>query len=259
VVPGLWVYAIARAGHAPPRNVEAIDGSNNIEAVDDGQLSAFFTPVDLRDYSQQAVDAHAKDVEWLGAIGYRHQAVMQALMHGGGIIPLRAFSLFGSTQMIEAQLRTGRDQFVKVLDRLEGKQEWTLRIEFEPERWNNALANRVDTLKDLTAQIESSAPGKAFLLRKKFDDEKKRASKTAETQVVAEIEKTIMDKLRCETVSETRQQRDGAFPQINVLVNRDEEAILQELHGELTRRYEAEGIAVAITGPWPPYTFATTQ
>ena len=257
MVAGLWVYAIARAGHSKPASVEAVDGSDKVEPITEGPLMAFATPVDLRQYSQQAVDAHAGDLEWLGAIGYRHQAVMQALMTGGTVIPLRAFSLFGSPQMVQAQLRSGRDQFSRVLERLDGKQEWTLRIEFEPQRWNEALATRVDSLRALVGEIESAAPGKAFLLKKKLDDERKKASHDAEVQVVVEIEQQIMKKLACETVAESRQARDGAFPQINVLINRDEEAILQELHRDLSDRYSGQGITLAVSGPWPPYTFAS--
>jgi hypothetical protein len=67
----------------------------------------------------------------------------------------------------------------------------------------------------------------------------------------------VLEKLRgCETVVESRERRDGAFPQINVLINRDEEAVLQELHADLASRYGAEGVTLALTGPWPPYTFA---
>jgi len=220
---------------------------------------AFATPVDLREYSQQAVDSHSGDLEWLGAIGYRHQAVMQALMTGGTVIPLRAFTLFGSPQMVQAQLRSGREQFTKVLERLDGKQEWTLRVEFEPQRWNEALNSRVDSLRAMAGEIASAAPGKAFLLKKKLDDERKKASRDAELQVVGEIEQQILEKLACETIAESRQSRDGAFPQINVLINRDEEAVLQELHRDLSNRYAGEGITLAVSGPWPPYTFASVS
>jgi hypothetical protein len=259
VVTGLWLYAIGRAGHPLPPSVDAIDGSGKVESVAEGPLAAFCTPVDLRQYSQQAVDSHTGDIEWLGAIGYRHQAVMQALMQGGTVIPLRAFTLFGSHQMVEAQLRSGRDQFLKVLERLEGKQEWTLRIEFDPRQWNDALTSRVDSLRTLAGEIESAAPGKAFLLKKKLDDERKRVSRDAELQVVGEIEQKVLSKLRCETVAESREQREGAFPQINVLINRDEEAVLQELHRDLSDRYAGEGITLSVSGPWPPYTFASVS
>ena len=257
MTPGLWVYAIARAGHPSPERADAIDGSSNVEAITEGALMAFATPIDLRAYSQQTVNEHAGDIEWIGAIGYRHQAVMHALMSGGTVIPLRAFTLFGSKQMVQAQLRSGAGQFTKVLDRLDGKQEWTLRIEFEPARWNEALTSRVDSLRTMMSDIGAAAPGRAFLLKKKLEDERKKASRDAELQVVAEIEKAVLDKLRCETVAESREARDGAFPQINVLLNRDEESILQELYHDLSSRYASEGITLAISGPWPPYTFAS--
>jgi hypothetical protein len=253
----LYVYAIARAGHAV-RLPEAIDGSNGIYAVTTGDLAAFVTPVDDVDFSQSVIDARAKDVEWLGAIGYRHQNVMNALMHGGTIIPLRAFTLFASDDSLRRHLENEHARLDKLLDRLDGKQEWTLRIEFDPQRWSDALVRRVDSLRALSEEIASASSGKGFLLRKKLDEEKKRASREAEQQVMVEIERAVMDKLACDTVAETRQQRSGAFPQINVLLERDEEARLEELRDALASRYAAEGVTLALTGPWPPYTFAVT-
>lgn len=252
----LYVYAIARGGHPVPEHVEAIDGSGRIDAVAAGSLAAFVTPVDDVDFSQGVIDARAKDVEWLGAIGYRHQSVMNALMLGGTMIPLRAFTLFASDESLRKHLEVERERLTKLLDRLEGKQEWTLRIEFDFQLWSEALVRRVDSLRALSEEIAGAAAGKAFLLRKKLDDEKKRASREAEQQVMSEVEREVMKTLACETVAETRQQRSGAFPQINVLIERDEEARLADLRDELTRRYAAEGVTLALTGPWPPYTFA---
>lgn len=252
----LYVYAIARAGHPMPARVEAIDGSDRLDVVTAGELSAFLTAVDDVDFSQGVIDARAKDVEWLGAIGYRHQSVMNALMHGGTIIPLRAFTLFASDENLRKHLESERERFTALLDRLDGKQEWTLRIEFDPQLWSEALVVRVGSLRALSEEIAGAAPGKAFLLRKKFDDEKKRASREAEQQVVSEVEGEVMKALACDTVAETRQQRSGAFPQINVLIERDEEARLADLRDKLTRQYAAEGVTLALTGPWPPYTFA---
>jgi hypothetical protein len=252
----LYVYAIGRAGHSLPERVEAIDGSDRLEAVVAGELAAFFTPVDDVDFSQGVIDARAKDVEWLGGIGFRHQSVMNALMHGGTIIPLRAFTLFASAESLLRHLEAESARLTKLLDRLDGKQEWTLRIEFDPQLWSEALVRRVDSLRALSDEIAGAAAGKAFLLRKKLDDEKKRASREAEQQVMSEVEREVLASLACDAVAETRQQRSGAFPQINVLIERDEEARLETLRDEMTRRYAAEGVTLALTGPWPPYTFA---
>ena len=243
----LYVYAIGRAGHGLPDGVQAVESES---------LAAFYSPVDEAEYDQAAIDARSKDVEWLGAIGYWHQSVMSDLMRGGTIIPLRAFTLFATADRLREHLDAERERFETILRRIEGKQEWTLRIEFEPQRWSEAIIRRVESLRALAAEAEGASPGKAFLLRKKLDDAKKDASREGEQQVMHEVEQAVMEKLACDTVAETRQQRSGAFPQINVLLHRDEEARLEELRRELEHRYQHDGVTIAVTGPWPPYTFA---
>jgi hypothetical protein len=254
MTPVLYVYAIARQPVKPA--VDAVDGSQNFGAVTRGGVSAIYTPVPHEEFSQEAIDRRAGNLEWIGSIGYRHQAVVAALMKQTEIIPLRAFTLFSSEESIAKYLDDTMASLTRKLDRIGGKQEWTLRIEFDPQLWNDALTTRVASLRDLVKQAGESAPGKAFLLRKKLDDERKRASREGEQMVVGEIQSAILDKLRSEIVAETREQREGAFPQINVLVNRDEEAVLHELHRDLNDRFRGEGVTLAISGPWPPYTFA---
>jgi hypothetical protein len=252
----LYVYAIGRAGHPVPEGVEAIDGSDVVHSVACGELVAFATPVDPAEFSQPVIDARSKDVEWLGSIGYRHQNVMAVLMRSGTILPLRAFTLFASEESLRRHVEDEGATFAKILGRLDGKQEWTLRIELNPEQWSEALVRRVTALRQLADEMTRATPGKAFLLSKKLDEEKKRASREAEEAVVGEIERAVLDTLACDTIAETRQQRSGGFPQINVLINRDEETRLEELRRNLEDRYGADGVSVALTGPWPPYTFA---
>ena len=185
----LYVYAIGRAGHALPDELD-------VTALDVDGLTAFYAVVDAVEYSQAVIDARSKDVEWLGAIGYRHQSVMSALMRGGTVIPLRAFTLFANQSSLRNHLEKEREHFLRILDRIDGKQEWTLRIEFRPEQWNEALVSRFDSLQKLADDIKQAAEGKAYLLRKKLDDEKKRVSRDAEMQVVGEVEKAVMEKLK---------------------------------------------------------------
>ncbi|HKO54986.1 MAG TPA: GvpL/GvpF family gas vesicle protein [Thermoanaerobaculia bacterium] len=255
----LYVYAVARAEHPLPEGAEAVDGGARIDCFQDGQLCAFHTPVSAEEFSQEGIDRRAGDIEWLGAIGYRHQNVMAALMRGGTIVPLRAFTLFRSESSLHEWLRGEREQLTKTLERLDGKQEWTLRIELDPQKWSDALVGRVEALRALAAEIETAGAGKAFLLRKKLDEARRQASREAEQQLVAEVEREVLERMACESVAESRERREGAFPQINVLINRDEESRLQELRDELAQRYESEGVTLALTGPWPPYTFAGTM
>ncbi|HUP59387.1 MAG TPA: GvpL/GvpF family gas vesicle protein [Thermoanaerobaculia bacterium] len=250
----IYVYAITREPVTP--DAEAIDQTRRFGAAAAGGICAVYTTVKDEEFSQDTIDRRAADLEWLGAIGYRHQAVVSELMKTTGIVPLRAFTLFSSEEALRDYLGENAEMLRQMLDRLDGKQEWTLRVELEPQRWSDSLVTRVDSLRELQQQIESAPAGKAFLLRRKLDEEKKRASNTAEESLVTEIERALLDRLRCETLAEPRERREGAHPQINVLINRDEEAVLQELHVGLNERYAGEGVSLALSGPWPPYTFA---
>ncbi len=250
----LYVYAVTREAVTP--DAEAVDGSRHFGAASIDGVSAVFSRVESAAFSQDAIDRRATDLQWLGAIGYRHQAVNSALMLSTAVVPMRAFTLFSSEEALRSWLNENRSMLAGALDRLDGRREWTLKIEIDPERWSEALTGRVPSLAALQQEIEASSPGKAFLLRKKLEDEKKRASKSAENDLVAEVERTVSDKLRCETVAESREARDGAFPQIDLLIQRDEEAMLEDLRSALAARYGGEGVSFALTGPWPPYTFA---
>ncbi|MBV8516749.1 MAG: GvpL/GvpF family gas vesicle protein [Acidobacteria bacterium] len=250
----LYVYAVTREPATP--DTDGIDGTRRFGVAESDGIAAVFTAMPSAELSQEVIDRRANDLEWLGAIGYRHQAVVAELMKLTAIVPLRAFTLFSGADALRAYLHEHAHLLGAQLERLGDKQEWTLRVEFEPARWSEALVARAESLRELQAQIAAAPPGRAFLLRKKLDDEKKRASREAEQNVVAEIEQAVAGSLRCETFAETRERRDGAFPQINILLERDEEAALQELHATLMDRYAGEGVVVGVSGPWPPYSFA---
>ena len=253
----VYVYAIG----------EEIDPAGlKSEPVDDGAfdvataagISALYSPVDADRFSQEEIDRHAKDLEWLGAIGYRHQAVVSALARKTTIVPLRAFTLFKSKESLEEFLRSDADSLKNAISRLRGKEEWTLRIELEPEAWSNALITRVDSLRAIAEEVAKAPAGKGYLLQKKLDEEKKKAARTAEETVVAEI-RDALGALDVPTVVESRQSRGGSFPQINLLVERERSVDLERTRDDLARRYAADGISLVLTGPWPPYTFASEK
>jgi hypothetical protein len=250
----LYVYAVTRDAVLP--ETDGIDGSRHFGVATIDRISAVYSAVRDEDLSQDAIDRRASDLEWLGAIGYRHQSVVAELMKSTAVVPLRAFTMFSSEEALRSYLHEHRELLGKMLERLDGKQEWTLRIELDAEKWRAALPRRVAALDALRKEIDSAPPGKAFLLKKKLEEETRRASKTAEQELVAEVEQLLLGKLGCETVAETREHREGAFPQINILLNRDEESRLAEIHGSLGERYASEGVTLGLTGPWPPYSFA---
>src|SRR5207237_7359400 len=97
----LYVYAITRNSVMP--DAEGVDGSWHFGVVCGGNVCAVYTPVD---FTQEMIDQRAGDLEWLGAIGYRHQTVIADLMDDTAVIPLRAFTMFSSESALHEHLTT---------------------------------------------------------------------------------------------------------------------------------------------------------
>ena len=144
----LYVYAVTRDAVTP--DVDGIDVSRRFGVASIDGISAVYTPVSGEEFSQDVIDRRAGDLEWLGAIGYRHQEVVAELMKLTAIVPLRAFTLFSSDEALRSYLHENHELLDKVLTRLDGKQEWTLRIELGNGATNVRLStvNGPVTIKD---------------------------------------------------------------------------------------------------------------
>ena len=67
----LYVYAVT--GEVATPDTEGVDGTTGFGVATVDEIHAVFTPVDAAEFSQDVIDRRAGDLEWLGAIGYRHQ------------------------------------------------------------------------------------------------------------------------------------------------------------------------------------------
>ena len=254
----LYVYAIGRNIDLDDlkTDLEGIDGRSCIEEVAADGLSAAVTPVMEDEFGPAAVENHSGDLEWLGTIGVRHDAVVTALSRLTTIIPLRAFTLFGSAERLKEMLHQDRRTLEKTLQRLDGKEEWTVGIEFEPIAWNSALTRRIESLRALADELQSASPGRSYLLTRKLEAERKTAARDAEQTLVSDLERSFAERLAAPVVTETRQMRDGSFPQINMLLPRGAEPKLKDVLLDLQSDLSGDGVTLRLTGPWPPYTFS---
>lgn len=255
----LYVYAIGRQGNLEAPAVDGVGGDREWELVTAGDLCALAGRVDAEEFSQESIDRHAADLDWIGEIGYRHQEVVNRVRETSDVIPLRAFTLFSSPQALRDHLEKQIAALGEVLDRIRGRDEWTLQIGLDGEAWKSAIEKRSSHLSEIAREAAAAPAGRAYLLRKKLEDERKNASREAEQSLLDEIEGRVREELGAPMVTENRQRRGGSFPQIDVLLERDRRDAVLGLREKLQSDYEAEGITISLTGPWPPYTFVSRK
>lgn len=253
----LYVYAIGRRDGIAPPEVEGVDGTDQFVVIEQGELAALSSRVDSTGFSQEAIDAHAADLDWLGAIGYRHQDVVGALFAAGDIVPLRAFTLFSNEEALREHLVREQAGILNILERVRGREEWTLRISFDHEPWQKAIDSRSPRLAELAREAAAAPAGRAYLLRKKMDEQRKNVVDECEREVVSTVEQELRNGLPATAEIEMRAPEPGVAPQIDVLLPRGEHPAIERLHRDLTARLGPDGIELALSGPWPPYTFVS--
>lgn len=253
----LYVYAIGRRDGIASPPVEGVDGTDRFVVIEEGELAAIASRVEAAGFSQETIDAHASDLDWLGAIGYRHQDVVGALFATCDIVPLRAFTLFSNEQALREHLLREQAGILNILERVRGREEWTLRISFDHEPWEKAVESRSPRLAELAREAAEAPAGRAYLLRKKMDEQKKNAARECEREIVSTLEQELRGGLPASALIETRAIEPGVAPQIDVLLPRGERDSIETLHRDLQARLGTDGIELALSGPWPPYTFVS--
>jgi hypothetical protein len=225
-------------GGGPPRTLPLHD-----------TVTLIVSDVSAATYNSDALEPRLSDLDWVSAAGAAHHGVVDALAEMGLVVlPFRLFTLFSSPDKAVATLTDSRDRITRAFDRVRGKQEWVLRIgKPDPAR--------------ITAPAKDPPPpasGTNFL-QAKADARREAAARATrvkeDTAAAYEALEQLADAAKARPVdSAGTLMLDAAF----LLPPSRVEAIKETL----TRRADRllrDGCPVSLTGPWPPYSFASLE
>jgi len=248
----VYIYA-AVAGKPSARTLRTLarlpDGGMPRLLPIDANLSAVVADVPSDAYNPEAIEKHLTDLDWVAKCGTAHHAVADALSPVYVVLPFRLFTLFSSEAKALASLRKLRGRIGKAVARVRGRKEWVLRIgRPDPARLAGSSPSSVET----------PASGTTFL-RGKAD--RRRESIARDTRAKASAA-AVVDAL--EDVADETSARDVA-PGMNLLVDaaflvstRKAAAFRKTLERAAAGLLD-EGCPVTLTGPWPPYSFASAD
>jgi hypothetical protein len=213
----------------------------------EGALSLIVSDVPATSYSAAALEPRLADLDWVATAGAAHHAVVDALAEAGhAVLPVRLFTIFSHADAALDTFKRSLPALQRAFDRVRGRQEWVLRIgKPDPGR--------------APAEPTSEAPaasGTGFL----------RAKADARREALARAERVNHDARA--SFNALAQLADAATsrpvdPAGNLLC--DGALLLPPTRVETVRevltRHAAtllrEGCPVSLTGPWPPYSFAS--
>src|SRR5947209_5901323 len=169
----------------------AIESETVLELVGDDELAAVVSRVPLADYGEDELAARLSDATWTATRALRHERVVEHFARRAAVVPLRFGTIYLRREAVVRMLAERGAQFVSVLERLGGREEWGVNVYVERARLREGVKSLSARLLEMEARAAASPPGQGYLLRKKIETLRDEEARAETKRVVAEVERRL--------------------------------------------------------------------
>jgi hypothetical protein len=224
-------------------------GGSPVRCVPAGDVVGIASTVDLDEFGAETLPRHLEDLAWLERVAREHDAVVQALAEFTTAVPLRLGAVYDDDDSAASRVRQLRTAALATLDVLDGREEWGIKVYAVPPARD-----------DRASPAERAASGLDYLRRRRGELERK----AVDTRALAEDADAVFEELRARAVLARRHRpqdpvlsgaRHPMLLNAAFLVGREARPQFQGAVDSVASARPSG--AVVLTGPWPPYSFAT--
>lgn len=251
----LYLYGVVPAGQAVPAG-----GPAALQAVPFASLVALVERVPSSEFAGDALEQRLQRLDWIVPLARRHEAVLEDIMRHGPVIPARLCTLFSSADALAGSLGESAERLDETLRWLDGRQEWGVKVYCDEARLHVLVGSADAQALALEASAAAASAGQAYVLRKQRDARVAEvvAARIDEAldEVMAALALAVIDTRYRPTLTEAATgRREAMVLSAALLVEDYARDDLHAIAAELAERLAPEGIAVELSGPWPPYAF----
>ena len=251
----MWAYGVLGEGAALPATLAGIAGGA-VQPVVAGGLVALMSRVPRAEFAAEPLRDNLNDLAWLERVAREHEAVLDEVLVGATTVPLRLCTIFEDADGVRRMLEREHAALTDALARLDGRQEWGVKLLVDGQRLLGAAAP--------AGEAVAGEGGAAYLERRRHEREAREAARALAAEIADEVHARLRD-CAIDAVTLPAQNRELSGHEGEMLLNaaylveagrvEDLRAVvesLQERHGGLGARLE-------LTGPWPPYNFVAGE
>jgi hypothetical protein len=255
---GVYLYGFTRPGTALPAMV-GVDDAEPVGALEGPGITAVVSPIDPADLRGPEAEKRLEDPQWLVPRACRHEAVLEAVLAGGPVLPVRFGAVFSSRQALADFMEENRRSIAAFLDAAADKQEWAVRGFLDAGR---AAEHLLATDPELAGRLERlpRTPGARYFQEKQLRAEARRRVGSWGRQAAARLEEALRE--FTPEVRPLRLRPGGSGPEMllhcALLLPRPDGGRLCEAVAKGLEDYADTGWTLECTGPWPPFHFAPT-
>ena len=243
-----YIYCLVQSARKPsaarvPRGLRGATAAVATELA--VRLWVVHSQVPLEQYGPGPLEASLKDLDWVSRIALAHEAVVEhfAALPGATVIPMKLFTMFSSLDRALAGMRGRRAELKRVFARLEGCEEWGVRVLRGDRQQSSAAAKK-------------PATGTAFLAaRKQARDDVRAAMEAGAT--AADVVYTSLSEIAAEHRRRESETPGVIAPLLDAafLVSTRRRARFKTEAQKVAQHVSDAGARMTLTGPWPAYNF----
>jgi len=241
----LWAYGVVAAGAAPPADLVGVAGGK-VAPVAAANLIALAGPVPRADFAADPLRDHLNELPWLERVAREHEAVLEKVLERATVVPLRICTLFEDAAGLCRMLAREHDALAGALRRLEGRQEWGVKVLVDPARLTGG------------AEEVHAEGGAAYLARRRNERAAREEARAMAAALADQVDGALRE-LAVDAVRLRAQNRELSGHAGDMVLNAayliGDPAELRARVEELRARHRAD---IELTGPWPPYNFVTS-
>jgi hypothetical protein len=241
---GKYVYCIVRSDQQRDFGGIGIGGGQRVFTVAYNDLAAVVsdTPIVIYDPTRENVLAHE----------YVNETVMKEFT----VIPMSFGTVFRSEDDVTELLRSTYQAFSDVLDKMQDKIEFGLKVLWDREKVISNIERDNDEIRRLKDEISRHTTTSTYFARMQLGRLVESALEEMSSRYVADIHEA----LKPAAVASRSNKPIGDRMILNAafLVDRAQEQAFDERVKETSRKYE-DVLSFKYSGPWPPYNFVNIK
>ena len=148
--------------------LSGMDGTK-VEFMKTDDIVVIFGRLPVHEYSADCIERKVKDISWLEEKIGEHYNVQEAIMSKQfTIIPFKFCTIFKTRKRIKDFICQNQAGIKNLLYRLEGKQEWSVKVFRNKELLKKNLCKLNPKISEKFNEMKNCSDGRAFLMKKKF-------------------------------------------------------------------------------------------
>ncbi|MEO6877160.1 MAG: GvpL/GvpF family gas vesicle protein [Gemmatimonadaceae bacterium] len=241
---GKYVYCIIRSDRQREFGAIGIGGGHKVVTVSFNDLAAVVsdTPIVIYDPTRENVLAH--------------EFVNETVMREHTVIPMSFGTVFRSEDDVCELLRSTYQAFSDVLEKMQDKIEFGLKVLWDREKVVANLERDNDEIRRLKDEISRHTSSSTYFARMQLGRLIEGALEDMSARYVADVHEAL--KPMAVASRSNKPIGDRMILNAAFLVDRAQEQLFDERVKETSRKYD-DLLTFKYSGPWPPYNFVNIK